>query len=563
MRLILSTALLLSTVAAAGAQERTIASARLPHAVEARLQSVVDNPATHKITGEATISDKHEGDVVAYNGPLTITGTVLGQLIVLDGNVEFKAGSSVTGDVTLIGGEAIGIELADIGGTVTMYSEGFGPGPLRDYDRRVYSVDKRTGRKYRDDDHWRNWGYSTFTVKTGWNYNRVEGLPVHFGPTIETAGRNPTRFEAHAIWRTEVSSPWDTEDLGYSVRAEQFFGGRRDFRVGASLRSVVDPIESWQMNKVEASLASFVLHQDYRDYFLREGWSGYLQYAPRASGVTAIVEYRDEEHQSQAARDPWTIFDNSESWRLQPLVAEGNIRSINGIVEVDRRDDDDFATSGFFVRGELTRSLDNDLAYPGTVTPPIGVASAIQQQFTTGLIDARVYQRVGYNATLSFRFLGAGALTDSPLPAQFQRALGGAGSLPGYASFSADCGARRTAVTNGSGDFFFPYYGCNRTALFSAEYRGGFDFHWGGLDAWDEEDDWDWDVHASPNWVVFFDAARGWAHEEAKLRGATDTETLYDVGAGILLGDFGLYGAVPLTGDDRSLRFFIRLGARF
>jgi hypothetical protein len=47
------------------------------------------------------------------------------------------------------------------------------------------------------------------------------------------------------------------------------------------------------------------------------------------------------------------------------------------------------------------------------------------------------------------------------------------------------------------------------------------------------------------------------------LRGATDTETLYDVGAGIVLGDFGVYGAVPLTGDDRSLRFFVRLGARF
>jgi hypothetical protein len=141
--------------------------------------------------------------------------------------------------------------------------------------------------------------------------------------------------------------------------------------------------------------------------------------------------------------------------------------------------------------------------------------------------------------------------------------MGGAGSIPGYASFSIDCGARNVAVSRENGSNFFPYYGCDRAALFSAEYRGGFDFHWGGLNAWDEDDDWDWDIDASPNWIVFFDAARGWAHNESKLRGAADTRTLYDVGAGLLLGDFGIYAAVPLTGEDRDLRFFVRLGPRF
>jgi hypothetical protein len=38
---------------------------------------------------------------------------------------------------------------------------------------------------------------------------------------------------------------------------------------------------------------------------------------------------------------------------------------------------------------------------------------------------------------------------------------------------------------------------------------------------------------------------------------------LYDAGAGVMLGGFGFYAAVPLTGDDRSVNFFIRLGARF
>jgi hypothetical protein len=564
MRIFLSSALLLATVSFADAQDRPIARAGLPRAVEARLTAVIDNPQTRQITGEATLSETHDGDVVVFTGPLALSGRINGELIVIDGNIDFREGSAVSGDVTLVGGDATGLENAEIGGTVTMYGEGFG---VFRGSEKVYTVNRHNRRVYRED-YRRDWGHSSFAVRTGWNYNRVEGLPVQFGPVIETGGRNPTRFEALAIWRTEVSAPWETEDLGYTLRAEQFIGGRRDFRVGASLRSVVDPIETWQLNKLEASLAAFVLHEDHRDYFKREGWSGYLQWAPRASGLTATVEYRDEDHFSEPARDPWTLFDNGDRWRPQPLIAEGKLRSIHGSVSLDRRDDTDFPASGFYLRTEVTRGLSGRLSIPGIMTDPSGPgpATAFDEEVTSGLIDARIYRLVGRDATLSFRFVGAGSIDDKPLPPQFQHAFGGAGSLPGYASFSADCGARngRVSTGDGSGNMFFPYYGCDRMALFSAEYRGGFDFHWGGFDVWDEEDeDWDWGVSASPNWIVFFDAARGWAHDESKSRGATDTETLYDVGAGILLGDVGLYTAVPLTGEDRGLRFFVRLGPRF
>lgn len=545
MRLILSSLLLLSSASFAHAQERTIARAGLPRAVEERLTQVIENPATRQITGEATITEAHEGDVVVFNGPLTLSGSIKGELIVVDGDVDFQEGSSVTGDVTLVGGDANGLENAVIGGTVTMYGEGFSLFKGRD---RVLTVNSRTRRVYTEDYHSR-YGHSDFELRTGWNYNRVEGLPVHFGPVIETAGRNPARFEAMAIWRTEVSSPWDTEELGYSVRAEQFLGGRRDFRIGASLQSVIDPIESWQMSKSEASLAAFVLHDDYRDYFKREGWSAYARYAPRGTGFTANVEYRDEDHSSEPARDPWTLFDNSDRWRLQPLVGEGSLRSVTGSFEIDRRNDDDFASSGFLLRADVTNAIGSRLA-------------GYDDKFTSGLLDARVYQRAGVNATLSFRLLAAGTITDNALPPQFQHALGGAASLPGYATFSADCGARDFTVVRGE-NTFFQSYGCDRTALFSAEYRGGFDLRWGGLDAWDEDDDWDWDMSASPNWILFFDAARGWAHADSKARGARDTGTLYDIGAGLLLGDLGIYAAVPLTGEDRSMRFFVRVGPRF
>lgn len=541
MRSAALTALLLAFANAANAQQdNPLAHASLPRSVEYRITAVIENPNTRQITGAATISDTVHTDVVAQKGSLTVRGRIDGQLIIIDGDAIFEPGAIVTGDVTIVGGDAKGIENADIGGTITMYGEAILPFGR---DDRVYTVNRHSRRVYRDDDR-RDWGYSTISFRTGWNYNRVEGLPIEFGPSVETGGDNPTRFEAHAIWRTEVASPFETDDWGYSVRVEQFLFGKHDFRLGASLSNTVQPIESWQLNKHEASLGTFLFHEDNRDYFKREGWGVYARYTPRATGLSALLSYNDDDHFTEPARDPWTLFNGDDVWRLQPIVLEDRFQTLTGTVLLDRRNDDDYATDGFLVRADLTQALNHD--------------------FTHGLIDARIYRRVNRYGTLSFRGVAAGALSSDAMPTQFQHALGGAGSMPGYELFAADCGARRFPVAR-NGHAFYTSYGCDQMAMFSAEYRGGWDIHWGGWDWSDddgrEEHDWNFDAH--PKWVVFFDAGKGWARKESKARGAFDTEALYDIGAGLTLGDFGIYGAVPLTGDDRGMKFFIRLGPRF
>lgn len=568
MRIVTLTMCLLAVTTTVQAQERPLAKADLPRGVEARLNAIIENPATRQLNGAATIADTVAGDVVAFKGPMTLAGRIEGELIVVEGNVDFQPGATVTGDVTVINGEATGLESANIGGTVTMYGDGF---KFFHRGEKVFSVNSRTRRVYRDDERG-EWGHSRLVVRTGWNYNRVEGLPVQFGPGIMTSGRNPTHVQALAIWRTAASGPFSTDEWGYDVRAEQFLGGHRNFRVGASLRSVIDPIEDWQMGKSESSLSTFVLHNDNHDYFQREGWSAFARYAPRATGLTVDVEYSDEDHSTQAARDPWTLFDNSEEWRLQPLVAEGRLRTIHGAVKLDRRNHTDYPTAGFIVRTELTHGLGGLLAIPATYNPLADYlvqpqAIPVDAQFTNGLIDARVYRRVGLDATLSLRAVGTGTLGNQSLPPQFQHALGGVGSLPGYSLFAADCGARTSSVvrTNDANKSYFPYYGCDRTAMLSAEYRGGFDFHFGGFGHWDDEDGEErrLDLDSHPNWILFFDAGRGWARGESKARGAADTGALYDAGAGIVIGDVGIYGAVPLTGSERGVKFFVRIGPRF
>src|SRR5690606_33321551 len=99
-------------------------------------------------------------------------------------------------------------------------------------------------------------GRSDFLLTTGRSYNRVEGLPIAFGPRLETESSNPLRLEALGVYRTESGLNLDPAEMGYFVRADQYLGGFREFRVGAQLYSVVDPIEAWQMTDLETGLST-------------------------------------------------------------------------------------------------------------------------------------------------------------------------------------------------------------------------------------------------------------------------------------------------------------------
>src|SRR5688572_5031769 len=105
MRIVALTMCLMAAGAAAQAQERPLANAGLPRAVEARLTAIIEDPATRQLHGEATVTEVHSGNLVAFKGPLTMQGRLEGDLIVVQGNVHFLAGSAVSGDVTIVGGD--------------------------------------------------------------------------------------------------------------------------------------------------------------------------------------------------------------------------------------------------------------------------------------------------------------------------------------------------------------------------------------------------------------------------------------------------------------------------
>lgn len=569
--------------APAAAQDPFPPEESLPAEVAERVVEFYNAPGTVRFQGPTDIEAGRTvaGDVAVLRGPLVLAGRVDGRLLVINGDLELRPGASVTGGITVVGGAVRGAEGASTGGVEVHEA------PL-EYTRtgdRIAWMGEHDGEVVWSEDEGPRRGRADFVVATGNPYNRVEGLPITLGPVFETEGSNPLRLRAMGIFRTEDGPSLGPERWGYDARLEQFLGGHRAFRVGVGVHSVVDAIEDWHLSKLESSLSTFFLRRDYRDHYEREGWRAYAQLTPPGSPVSATLTWVDERHRTLPAGSPWSLFRNDEPWRAQPLAAEGVFRSLSVDVEVDTRSHSFDPSNGWFASARLERSVDARLETRDLETqPPVSAVLPGQTfgDFTTGYVDIRRYNRISPTSRLNLRLLAGGALTGGALPPQRQHALGGEGTLPGYGLFSLACGARHEGYRPGELNnpernldepitAFTTGYGCDRFVLGQVEYRGNLSFRvnlgdWGGdgdeeEDGEYEEDGWsrasysDW--QADFGWVLFADAGRGWSR--GSLRGE---QSQVDVGAGVLLGRVGIYGAVPLEGGD-GVSFFVRLVPRF
>jgi hypothetical protein len=569
MRTLATLLLLAVVVAPAMAQEQQIRAANLPRDLEIRLLRMYDGGA-ERLDGPVAIrvGEVRRGDIAVTGGPLHVAGRLEGNAAMVDGDVVLEAGGEVTGSITVIGGEVRMADETVVGGTITTYGAASDwRRPERDRAERGGDPEWRARQRARRGDQ----GYSRLTVRTGVSYNRVEGLPVMFGPVLETAGPTPLRLEAFGIWRTETGGSPERDRMGYQARAEQFLARDRALSVGGSVYSVVEPLDRWQVSDLEASLGTFLFHQDLRDHYDRTGWSAFARVRP-AAGLDARVTYRDERHAPVPVGDPWALFNRSDDWRLQPVVAEGAIRSLGASVELDRRDRRDDPREGWLARVSAERPVSGSLVLPalgspvGSTLPLQPTPTPLDTDFTTAFLDVRRYSPVGDRSQLNLRAVAGGSLTERALPPQYQHALGGPGTLPGYQIFHGDCGARGAVARHGE-ETYFAGYGCDRFTLGQVEYRGrlSLDFGFG-----ERRHDWirgwkhGFDVQTRPVWVVFANAGRGWGYDARPEVGAVDTGVLVDAGLGFLVGKLGLYVAVPLSGDvDQSPRFFLRWGPRF
>jgi hypothetical protein len=547
------------------------AATQLPDSIATRVVAFYNAPGTIRLAGESTLpaGAAITGNVAVLGGPFVLGGRIEGDVLVINGELRLQSGAEVTGHVIVVGGGLSGEALARIGGGTEAWRE-----PLRfrqEANGLVHAPLVETGisagREF-------PFGRTDLLIAARHDYNRVEGLPIEIGPRIRFGRINPTVVEALAIYRSSAGVRIDPDQMGYSLRLEQFLAGGRSARIGVRAYSDITAIEDRGISERENSLSTFVLHKDLRDAFERRGWAAWFRYARAGWPHDLTVEYRDERNASIAPGSPWSLLDNDQPWRPEPLIAEGKLRSLTGRFVYDTRNEVADPAAGWLIAAQVEQGLSGRLRRPSAVmvggdTMP---ATPAREQFTHAAVDLRRYVRLGPGSRMAFRAFAAGSPNGLALPAQRQHSLGGEGSLPGYPTFAFDCNARNTEWTAGD-QAVYPNYGCSRVALVQLEYQSAFPFlarQFGALGR-------SFDLEHLLRWVVFFDAGRAWNEPEAldgqglgpglpggppPFTGLGARDFAADAGFGVRLGPIGIYWAVPLSSAGQGINFFIRLGPR-
>jgi hypothetical protein len=513
-------ALLLACVANGVAVAQTpITEAELTAEQADSLIAFFNQPGTTRLTGDARLQSPI-GDVAMLGGELALAGDVTGNVVVINGSLRFEPGANVDGDVFVIGGPIDG-EAHARARSITLYRE------LVRYDlrdgvllpRRDAAVDELSaGRQF-------SFGRTDIVIATRGGYNRVEGLPVQMGGRVTLGNSNPTSFEAALIARTA-----DIEDAGHSFKFEQFMGGRRAARIGFRRAEEIVAIEQWGLSDRENSLATFIIHRDYRDHYLYDGWSTYFRFGRRGVPLDFTIAYNEFDVAAATVHDPFTILYNSRGWRSEPNVRAARYTTLTSDFHYDTRNDERDPAAGWLSRVGV------DLELKGG------------DRYRWGIIDVRRYARLSPNAKIAMRALVAGSIDGDSLPVFKQQALGGEGSIPAYELNQFDCGAQAVGA-----------HGCDRVALVQLEYQSNFR----AFSRVARNLGRDFGLLDNIRWVAFVNSGRAWTEPAAvNLRSPGTGDFVTDAGLGLRFGVLGVYWSFPLSDHASGANFFVRLGPR-
>lgn len=506
---------------ASAAAQTPVIEAELTTARADSLVSFFNRESTTRLTGDARLpAGSAIGDVAMLGGELIVAAHVTGSVVVINGSLSLEPGARIDGDVHVIGGPLAGAESASAR-SITVYPE------LVRYDLRdgvlihradANSTELSAGRAF-------EFGRFDVIVAARGGYNRVEGLPVQLGGRLSLGHSNPTTIEAALIGRTA-----DLENPGLMTRVEQFLGGRRAARVGFRWAEEVETIEQWGFSDRENSLATFLIHRDYRDHYLRDGWSAYFRVGRSGQPLDFTIGYSEFEVAGAVVHDPFSILYNNHVWRSEPSIRTARHNTLNSRVVYDTRNDERDPAAGWLT------NVNVELELKGS------------ERYRYGIVDVRRYARLSPNAKLAMRAVVAGSIKGDSLPTFRQQSLGGEASLPAYELHQFDCGAHEIGG-----------YGCDRLALVQLEYQSNFR----AFSRFARQLGRDFGLLDNIRWVAFVNSGRAWTEADQvgpRTRGTSDFVT--DAGVGLRFGVLGLYWAVPLSDRASRTNFFVRVGPR-
>jgi hypothetical protein len=349
-------------------------------------------------------------------------------------------------------------------------------------------------------------------------YSPVDG----FNPAIgfQSTIFDTSRFN-HTYWGGYVTYKFAADRPGYSFGLERPFLGDGVLQVGASLQDMSASDDRWRMSAGEQALVAFGFRNTFRDYYRRKGYQVHAAVRPFAQHEW-LVAWRDEEQLPLVNQTDYGLFRDSHPFRSNAAAASGDARAVLAGYTFDSR--------GLMheTPGERFRRHQLDSLFGSMPPEEPGVRFEWISEFAPAALEhdfdfsRHVVNVRGWRELSPSRMVGAriiAGFSDGVLPPQRQFALGGIGSVRGYA-FKESVGERMLLV---NGEF--------RQRIGRS----------GGLHA-----------------LAFFDAGRVYD----PIGGATD-EWLEGVGVGLGIGGARIELGWRLDDVPGSLQVLFRLGPTF
>ncbi len=498
-----------------------------------------------------------------FRGTLSVGGTVEGSITIVNGDVVIRPGGLVSGDILVVGGNLIvqpgglhrgaGRAYAEIA-EVYRGSDGL----LRVREERTPLAELAAEKSFQVGDV-----KTTLRLSLGGTYNRVEGLPIYFGPIFQwrPSDRDTLSLEIRGILRTAPDQSDLRKNLGYYVDLGWRSGDGPGWAVDLVGRSEIVGIEQQPLTRSENGWSAFILQRDYRDWFQVEGIEATLGFS-LAQRVRIRLAVRGQDERSVRASDPWSLLRNSDRWRPNPLIDDGRYFSGTIGLTLDSRNSASFPSSGWFVQTWYQQAWSDDVAQlllPISIRQPIPTG----QTYNFGRIslDARRYMRISPALRVATRLFAEGWVGGDDLPVQRRYSLGGTDLLPGY---------RFRQVTCAPPGFEDPAQAgfCNRLIVLQAEVRTRLSFGWAYHLEDRERAELDRLIAIDQADLVFLaDAGTAWIAGDGPGQIPTGklpagSQWKFDVGVGLDLGGVGVYLAKALT-DNVPVRLTLRLHRRF
>jgi len=537
-----------------------------PPDVVAELIAFYNDSSTTRMQGDVTLpaGSRFEGKLAMYRGSLRVAGRVAGPIAVANGTLYLLPGAAVDGAILVVGGRLLRSEQVDHVGTERVYWDAApvvrdNDGLLTLRERRRPLSEIASARTSFQVGRIR----TTLSLGTGGTYNRVEGLPVQFGPLFELRPSTNTyaRLDLRGILRTAGEDTDLRSDFGYLARGDLRFSGGTEFGVAGLVYGEVKQIEDQPLSAAESGWSAFLLQRDYRDYFESKGVTG-LAYVQATPALRVEVSLSRDAERSVRAADPWSLLRNSDEWRRNPLVDDGHYFTTGVLLEFDTRNDRDRPSTGWMIRSRFEHVTSDDIA-------PVALPAVVRPSPPTGggygtdrlLLDVRRYSRLTPGLRVSARLRADGWIAGDRLPIQRRVSLGGPDVLPGFDLRSFSC-APRGFSSPGNPAL------CDRMIATQLEVRTRVGLNVGyRLPSGESSRPGRFIGIEEADLVIFSDAGKAWLAGNGPGQVPVNRlpvlrEWSMDLGLGLDAGEVGAYLAKSVTSGE-SVKFVVRLQRRF